>query len=1188
MNERCGCCTGTHAVVPVSELNPPGLAAIAYRAGTYATFLETMLAKLTSLPKLTTRDASDPSIALLDAWAVVADVLTFYQERIANEGYLETARERRSVLELARLIGYRLRPGVAASVRLAFSVATGFSGIIPAGTRAQSIPGAGESPQFFETSTALEMRDVWNVLAPRLTRPQVITPALPLSAQVPNTPGALVPPPPAPISTIPVTGADIIDTIYLDGIATGLRPGDAVFFIFGNAAGEQYLRLAQSVDPQAAAQRTLVTLALDPRYGFRTLELFVEKAKYLFPGSDIAKRVVTIVGVLIDNIRRHPNDSATAVLSLRAAVAELALQRQLADARGFTRVSAFLGQMQRTLTLGAVAMFVLDPGAQQIPTGTGDGEGDGGGDGGGETPAPYTALPVALAGSQLERLDAVVGALGVQPSVQPANALRLHQTVAQSFTSQSDAAPRLLAALNPQAASSLYQAWSAVATPSSRVRVFAARVRATLFASSFAGAFDAASKTKPYTAPTILSAWSTLGMTGAPLSVLALDAPYEHIAPGTWIAVDRPDAAATGRTTTFHSVVSARTAGMDTTTGFSAKVTILTLDSPWLSDASLGTTTVLRQTVVYAQAEPLVLAEEPLDTDVEGDVLDLGDVYAGIEPGRWIIVSGNRTDVPGASGVAASELAMIASVAQGSQAPLCIGFPFATPPFATVHYTTSADVNGDRLVVGELEKGALKTLRDSVAAQQTKVANRRYCDQVELGAGTYANAYVPSDAELNGQFPSFQGMLVDPVTKSPLTKGIEVHDGGLFAWRIAEDKLHTILTLATPLAYTYDRGTVTIYGNVVDATHGQSTGEVLGNGAASRVFQSFVLGQSPLTYLSAPTPSGIDSTLSVQVNELLWHEAADLGGARPPQRVYVTREDDAHKTSVTFGNGAHGARLPSGTANVKASYRYGLGKAGNVAAGQISQLATHPLGAQGVVNPLPARGGADPDRIDQARANAPLAVKALDRLVSVRDYADFTRTYAGIGKAAAARISDGRRQLVHVTVAGVDDVPVDPGSDLYRNLLASLRAFGDPFQPVAVGARRLRLLVMSAAVGLEPDFVWEDVAPAVRGALLARFAFDARELGRSAFLSEAVRTAQDVPGVAYVTFSVFDSVGESITAVQLGALGKTLTLREYVQAEGTHVDPAFPAGDPGRIAAAELVFLTPDVPDTLILSEAGS
>src|SRR5206468_7546586 len=124
----------------VQELNRPGLTALSYRAGTYATFFETMVARLSSLyldvptadnlstqrvyplKSLTTRDRSDFSIALLDAWAIVADVLTFYQERIANEGYLRTAIERRSIIELARLVGYRLRPGVAASVYLALTI----------------------------------------------------------------------------------------------------------------------------------------------------------------------------------------------------------------------------------------------------------------------------------------------------------------------------------------------------------------------------------------------------------------------------------------------------------------------------------------------------------------------------------------------------------------------------------------------------------------------------------------------------------------------------------------------------------------------------------------------------------------------------------------------------------------------------------------------------------------------------------------------------------------------------------------------------------------------------------------------------------------------------------------------------------------------------------------------------------
>lgn len=123
----CGCCEGVEILTPTSVANQSGLYTLAYRVGTHASFLETMKARLgeskfPSLKHLKTRDSQDTSLALLDAWATVADVLTFYQERIANEGYLRTAIERRSLVELARLVDYAHSPGVSASVYLAFTL----------------------------------------------------------------------------------------------------------------------------------------------------------------------------------------------------------------------------------------------------------------------------------------------------------------------------------------------------------------------------------------------------------------------------------------------------------------------------------------------------------------------------------------------------------------------------------------------------------------------------------------------------------------------------------------------------------------------------------------------------------------------------------------------------------------------------------------------------------------------------------------------------------------------------------------------------------------------------------------------------------------------------------------------------------------------------------------------------------
>ena len=115
---------------------------------------------------LKTREDSDLSIALMDSWALVADVLTFYQERIANEGFIRTATERTSLLELARSIGYELKPGVAPSAYLAFSMDTAVSSpkkaTIGIGTKVQSVPAQGESAQLFETMEEIEAQKVWN------------------------------------------------------------------------------------------------------------------------------------------------------------------------------------------------------------------------------------------------------------------------------------------------------------------------------------------------------------------------------------------------------------------------------------------------------------------------------------------------------------------------------------------------------------------------------------------------------------------------------------------------------------------------------------------------------------------------------------------------------------------------------------------------------------------------------------------------------------------------------------------------------------------------------------------------------------------------------------------------------------------------------------------------------------------
>jgi hypothetical protein len=757
-------------------------------------------------------------------------------------------------------------------------------------------------------------------------------------------------------------------------------------------------------------------------------------------------------------------------------------------------------------------------------------------------------------------------------------------------------APRLISTLRPAVAHLLYPAWANLqpAPNPAPVQVYALRSKTAPFGNNapLQPSVPAGSSGGKVT----YSEWPMVStdLNGA---VLFLESANDKIVPGSWIVVQRNDSQAPSPQPLITTIETTQTVSRADYL-MSAKVTKLTLNDGWLGGVNTGSDiSPLRQATVWVQAEALDLAEEPLDRDVEGDRIELDGLYDGLESGRWIIVSGNRTDIPNVSGVQSSERVMIASVNQGPGKESCLPFTTTSVPFTQIYYVTEADSAGDRLVVGEpanLPSVFLQTV------PLPSATNQQICDPLQLAPGFYVNAYVPTPDERNGIFAAFASTLLDPTgNNSPFPGGAIPQNrmdptdpnnpAPVYAWRISSfasgsETPHTTIVLANSLSYQYDTENVTIYGNVVKATHGQTQGEVLGNGDSSQALQKFPLHQSPLTYLPVPTPSGAQSTLTVRVNEVEWKEADNLFILGPTDRQYITDTDDNRVTTVIMGNGEHGLRVSTGTANVKAVYRSGTGQVGNVQAQQISQLATQPLGVKSVINPSPAAGGADGDTRDQARRNIPIGTLALDRLVSVSDYADFARKFAGIGKASSRRLSDGRKILVHLTIAGKDDIAIDPSTDLYQALQQALLLAGDPHQPIQIALRRLKVLLISAGVKVLPGYQWETVAANLRTALLALYSFDVRDLGQSAFLSEAVSAMQAVAGVQYVDMRTFDSVAEGLTAQQLAELASTLALNSLVRAELAHVDPT--ATDPlKRILPAELVILTPDIPDTLILTE---
>ena len=180
--DTCGCCLAPGDATPTPVWNTPGRPAVERRVGTLGDFFAAMSAGLTqaeALRRFTDRRLDDPTVALVDAWAAVLDVLTFYSERLTNETYLRTALELDSLTELAHTVGYLPGRGRASATSLAFTLedALGSPPLvpIPTGTKVASLPGPGEVPQNYETGADLDARPAWNAMPARSRVPQRLT-----------------------------------------------------------------------------------------------------------------------------------------------------------------------------------------------------------------------------------------------------------------------------------------------------------------------------------------------------------------------------------------------------------------------------------------------------------------------------------------------------------------------------------------------------------------------------------------------------------------------------------------------------------------------------------------------------------------------------------------------------------------------------------------------------------------------------------------------------------------------------------------------------------------------------------------------------------------------------------------------------------------------------------------------------
>jgi hypothetical protein len=948
----CGCCAGTSVQTPRAVANRPGLAAIAYRAGTWATFKESMLARLSSsdypaLSRLRTRDDDDFSIAFLDATAVVLDILTFYQERLAHESYLGTAVQLRSLVELARLIGYQPAPGVSASTYLAFTLKSAPGQppdpsapaiTMPKGTQVQSVPAQGQLPQTFETSAPIAAKADWNALPVQTGQPWV-------------PPGS--------------------SGLYLSGTATQLQPGDSLLIL-----GIE--RETWSPDPNGA------------------------------PGQ---WDVVVLKTVRTDSVRNL----------------------------------TYVAWDQRLY-------HVEDYGA----------------------PAPQ---------------------------------------------------------------------WTTA-------KVFAFRQKAGLFGSNapnpnlFVDPNHNTSTNLPGLINDKVTPWEWKNYNLGSYEQVDLDAVYQKIVVRGWFALREFGFAQLYKVARVGAVSRADF-------GLSGRVTELSADDPSPDIRLFG----LQYAEVWAQSEQLTIAEQPLDHALYGTYLDLKDLRPDLASTPAVALSGRRQKLAVADG-SVLQFKPIDDPAN----------PLTLNPGDVVTLIDPSPLpmgaSGEALDWYNHDAGSPLSVEDASGRPGT------------VAASLSKFVLAPSGSQ-------------DPV----------VSEYALVSSVVAVDSPypHTQLLLRLALTYCYDRATTTVNANVGLATHGQTVTELLGSGSAATPNQRFTLRQSPLTFVQALTPTGRQSTLQVRANSVSWTEVPSLYQHGPSDQVFATLNQADNTTAVLFGDGVEGATLPTGQNNIQATYRIGSGAAGNVAAGSITTLIDRPLGVSGVAQPADATGGQDPQSVDDIRAAAPQQVLTLGRAVSITDYQNYARTFAGIAKAHAIWIPSGPGRGVFLTVAGVGGAALPPGNPTLANLVASLHDYGNPLIPIIARSFLETLFGFAADLRYDPAYDPPTVKARVLETLSSAYSFARRDFGQGVSADEVSSLIQGVPGVVGVNVTQPYTTGTSAAGDLAGAGGtispaklndwqtQNVKLQRPYSDSPTRICPYVPLASPDSVPhPAEILVLDPN-PGSVVL-----
>jgi Baseplate J-like protein len=310
---------------------------------------------------------------------------------------------------------------------------------------------------------------------------------------------------------------------------------------------------------------------------------------------------------------------------------------------------------------------------------------------------------------------------------------------------------------------------------------------------------------------------------------------------------------------------------------------------------------------------------------------------------------------------------------------------------------------------------------------------------------------------------------------------------------------------------------INVFYNLLPVTRGKTiANEIIGSGDGTITGQSFKLAKSPVTYLTVG--STYASTIKLRVNGQPWTEVSSFYGQPANAQVFVTREDAQQNTYVDFGDGINGARLPTGSNNVVATYRIEAG-ADSPPAGKLTVIAQSYPGLQSVVNPVPVSGGSDPDPASLLRQYAPQSVLTFGRAVSVYDYQALAAGAPGVTRAQAVWSWNAANQQAGATVY----VAGEPG--VATSVQTLLNAAGGPDRPVWVwAANEIKIaltLDLIVKAGMDQGAMTAGVIAALCDPMTGLFSPAKLGIGQALFDSMIEAAVLSVDGLIAIKSSTF-------------------------------------------------------------------